>query len=84
MIVTQSWSLCRTEFPLYEAASVVRHHHQGIGVLASGYNTWAISPDSLIEAIRYRDTTAVPFLVGVQWHPERSDTGLILTDGLGQ
>jgi len=84
VIVTQSWSLGRTEFPLYEAASVVSHHHQGIGVLASGYNAWAISPDSLIEAIRYRDTTAVPFLVGVQWHPERSDTGLILTDGLGQ
>lgn len=84
VIVTRSWSIGRAEFPLYDVASVVSHHHQGIGMLAPSYEAWAISPDSLVEAIRYKDTTVAPFLVGVQWHPERSDTGLVLTDGLGR
>ncbi len=46
VIVTRSWSIGRAEFPLYDVASVVSHHHQGIGMLAPSYEAWAISPDS--------------------------------------
>lgn len=51
---------------------VVSHHHQGINRLADGLVPWAYSEDGLIEAVWMADTTYFPFVVGVQWHPERS------------
>ena len=65
-------------------ANFVSHHHQGIDRLSDAYSGWAEGPGGLIEGIRYRDTLKVPFLVGVQWHPERSRSGEVLSDGLGQ
>lgn len=44
-------------------------HHQAIKELGSGLTGFAFSPDKLIEAFYKKDYT---FLVGVQWHPERS------------
>lgn len=82
--VSQNWRVGDIQFDRGATASVVSHHHQGIGMLASRYEAWAYSPDSLIEGIRSLDTASTPFVVGVQWHPERSDTGKILTDGLGR
>lgn len=64
-------------------ATVVSHHHQGIDRLATGFEVWAVSPDGLAEGIRWADTTVLPFMVGVQYHPERSAGGGVLTDGLG-
>ena len=84
VFVSTEWAAGPNLFALGQMANVVSHHHQGIGMLADGYQAWALSPDSLIEGIRWADTAQVPFLVGVQWHPERSDTGMVLTDGLGR
>ena len=53
------------------ASMVTSNHHQAIGRLGAGYEIQAYSPDSIIEAIWYSDTTAHPFALGVQWHPER-------------
>ena len=81
--VMAPWVSGPTSFSKGDQASVVSHHHQGIGRLAASFEAWAKSPDGLIEGIRHSDTLSLPFLVGVQWHPERSDSGLTLTDGLG-
>lgn len=46
-------------------------HHQGLGVLAPELIYSAHSEDHIIEAIEYADRANHPFLMGVQWHPER-------------
>lgn len=46
-------------------------HHQGIEVLAPGLKAAGWANDSLIEAIEPDGTTGFPFLMAVQWHPER-------------
>lgn len=49
--------------------SVNSTHHQAIKEPGSGLIGFAFSSDKLIEAFYKKD---YPFLVGVQWHPERS------------
>jgi len=77
------WVAGSVAWTLGESASVVSHHHQGIAQLAEGFEAWAVAPDGLVEGIRWTDTASVSYLVGVQYHPERSRKGLMLTDGLG-
>jgi putative glutamine amidotransferase len=48
--------------------SVNSTHHQAIKELGAGLVDFVFSPDKLIEAFYRKD---YPFLVGVQWHPER-------------
>ena len=43
-------------------------HHQAVKELGEGLIGFAFSPDKLIEAFYGKN---YPFLVGVQWHPER-------------
>ena len=83
VVVQLPWTSGSTSWAVGQSATVVSHHHQGIGRLATGFEPWAIAPDGLIEGIRWADTTAMSFLVGVQYHPERSVSGSVLTDGLG-
>ena len=83
VVVTQPWSSGSQAFDTGETATVVSHHHQGIGRLAPGFEVWLTSPDGLAEGIRRADTTEAHFWVGVQYHPERSAGGNGLTDGLG-
>lgn len=47
---------------------VVSSHHQAIRDLGRGLIITAYAPDGVIEAIEDPDQ---PFLIGVQWHPER-------------
>lgn len=51
-----------------ERFSVNSTHHQAIKTLGRGLKAVAFSPDNVIEAICMED---YPFLLGVQWHPER-------------
>ena len=77
------WSFGNQVWSRGDSATVISHHHQGIGELALGFEPWAASPDGLIEGIRWADTTDIAYLVGVQYHPERSRAGSVLSDGLG-
>ncbi|MFA5352736.1 MAG: gamma-glutamyl-gamma-aminobutyrate hydrolase family protein [Thermodesulfovibrionales bacterium] len=52
--------------------TVNSHHHQSVKALGTGLAPWAVSGDGVIEGVFLRD---YPFLVGVQWHPERTATG---------
>ena len=49
------------------------NHHQGIRELAPNLNAIVFSEDGLIEAIEVKTTDGHPFVLGVQWHPERMD-----------
>lgn len=42
-------------------------HHQGIEQLGSGLRAVAVTDDGLVEAV---EVPELPFVVGVQWHPE--------------
>jgi putative glutamine amidotransferase len=83
VLVTHTIAPAGVPFTAGVTASVISHHHQGIDRLAKGWMAWAEAPGGLIEGIRWADTTALPFVVGVQWHPERSAPGP-LSDPLGR
>jgi len=53
---------------------VATNHHQAIDHLAKDFKVLAISNDGIIESIGWKDTLNNPFLMAVQWHPERMDT----------
>jgi putative glutamine amidotransferase len=46
-------------------------HHQGIDKLGRGLMVSATSPDGVMEAVEWALKDRMPFLLGVQWHPER-------------
>jgi len=48
-------------------------HHQGVERLALVFTPSALSEDGVIEALEWGDAAlgGKPFLLGVQWHPER-------------
>lgn len=48
--------------------SVNSTHHQAVKILGVNLKPFAYSNDNLVEAFYMED---YPFLVGVQWHPER-------------
>lgn len=54
----------------WEHGEVPTHHHQAISVLGAGLTAAAWAEDGTIEAVEDR---SVPFLLGVQWHPEAGD-----------
>lgn len=51
-----------------EFINVNTYHHQGIKKLAPMLNPMAVADDGLIEGVHHPDH---PFLVGLQFHPER-------------
>ena len=46
-------------------------HHQAIGNLSDELVISATSPDGVIEAIELKQKEGEPWLIAVQWHPER-------------
>lgn len=56
-----------------DSAVVNSNHHQAIDSLAKGFKVLALAPDSVIEAFYWEDVSVHPFVLGVQWHPERME-----------
>jgi len=50
-----------------DTCDVNSRHHQAVKDVAHGFRVSATAPDGVIEAI---EDPAVPFCIGVQWHPE--------------
>lgn len=48
-------------------------HHQSADKIGDGLVASAISPDGIVEAIERKEGGDGPFLILVQWHPERMD-----------
>lgn len=46
-------------------------HHQAISVVAEELAVNSYSPDFVIEGVEWKDKSDKPFLLAVQWHPER-------------
>lgn len=51
-----------------EEITVMSGHHQAVKSTGKGLLPVATSPDDVIEAVEMKD---YPFLLGLQWHPER-------------
>ena len=48
-------------------------HHQAVGIAGRGLRVTARCPqDAVVEALELEDASEHPFLLGVQWHPERT------------
>jgi putative glutamine amidotransferase len=52
-------------------------HHQAVKHLGRGLRVVARADDGLVEAIEHRE---YPWLLGVQWHPERNEASTPATD----
>ncbi|MBC6315990.1 gamma-glutamyl-gamma-aminobutyrate hydrolase family protein [Listeria grandensis] len=52
---------------LGSTAQVNSFHHQAVDILGAGLKITATAPDGVVEAI---EKPGVPFVIGVQWHPE--------------
>jgi len=55
-----------------ETIEVVSSHHQAMRRLGTGLSAVAWADDGIIEAI---ESKTRPFMIGVQWHPERDYNG---------
>ncbi len=52
-------------------------HHQAVDRLGRGLMATAVSPDGVIEAAEWILKDGMPFLMLVQWHPERTKENLL-------
>jgi putative glutamine amidotransferase len=48
--------------------SVNSTHHQAVKKLGNGLTAFAFSDDNIVEGFYHKE---LPYLVSVQWHPER-------------
>jgi putative glutamine amidotransferase len=74
--IERSSRLARSLGGMHEVNSM---HHQGIKDVGNGLRVVAVAEDGLIEAV---ELPALPFAMGVQWHPEELAKTDQLTSGL--
>ncbi len=64
--------------------TVNSYHHQGIDMPAPGFRASALSDNNTVEALERINTGDSPFIMGVQWHPERMADDRFLSGALGR
>jgi putative glutamine amidotransferase len=47
------------------------YHHQAVEKTAPGMRAVAVSDNGVTEAIEREEASGLPFILAVQWHPER-------------
>ena len=67
-----------------EFGRVNSNHHQAVDKLAKEFRAVAYSKDGLIEAYEWKDLGTHPFLIAVQWHPERLSQENNLSSKIGE
>jgi putative glutamine amidotransferase len=67
-----------------EKGLVTTNHHQAVSRLAPDLIANAYSDDKLVEGIEWRNPEGKPFLLGVQWHPERMEQSNPLSTAIAQ
>ena len=50
-------------------------HHQAVGRLSDELMVSSVSPDGVIESIEWKEKVGEPWMLAVQWHPERMKDG---------
>jgi putative glutamine amidotransferase len=54
-----------------KSGTVNSAHHQSANDIGQGLTISAISPDNIVEALEWKEPEQHPWLILVQWHPER-------------
>jgi len=67
-----------------EKEKVTTNHHQAVKRLAEHFRVMATSNDGLIESIGWKNPVGKPYLMAVQWHPERMDSTNMLSRPLAE
>lgn len=65
------------------SGSVNTNHHQGIDQLAGDFIATGWSGDGIIESIEWKNPADKPYLLCVQWHPERMELSNPLSLNIG-
>lgn len=67
-----------------EYSFVNSNHHQAVDKLANVFKPVAYAKDGLIEAYEWKNINEHPFLVAIQWHPERLTENKKLSSKIGE
>lgn len=68
-----------------EEGTVNTFHHQGVKELGGGLAVSSCSEDGVPESLEWSEKGGKPFLLAVQWHPERmADRGNPFTTAVGE
>jgi putative glutamine amidotransferase len=67
-----------------QSGPVTTNHHQAVNKVADDLKVMAVSDDGLIEALGWKNPEGKPFLITVQWHPERMDSTSTLSTPLAR
>ena len=66
---TRASTACRATI-LGRRTEVVSEHHQGVRRLGRGVRVTSLSSDGIVEMV---EVPSKRFVLGLQWHPERTD-----------
>ena len=59
------------EVTMRTSGTINSAHHQAVGKISDELMVSAVSPDGVVEAIEWKVKEGEPWLLAVQWHPER-------------
>jgi putative glutamine amidotransferase len=69
-VTVESGSLLHEITGVY-AGEVTSNHHQGVDRPGNGLKASSHAPDGFVEAVEWIYPEGQPFMIAVQWHPER-------------